>query len=475
MPSSPSPRPARRPLFHVLLAVAVVLPLATPVSARDPAAEPAPALAIPGLVAPMQSAEYWIARLPASDAVRLDADGVASLAARMQRDDPAFHAPLALPGTVPRDRVAAWIAPPATRPSTPRYDADGRIDDATLDRWQDALALDALPARVTPRFGLVVRRTDVRTFPTTTRVFNRPDDTDIDRFQEDALFPGTPVAAVHTSRDGDWMFVVSARYRGWVAAGDVALGPRDVVADYVRRAEDGPIVTGATAHTAYTPEQPAVSRVRLEMGVRLPRAAWPATRTLHGQVPAFGRVVELPIRGDDGRLAFAPALLPAAEDLADAPLPYTSAHVLRQAFKFLGERYGWGHAYGARDCSGFVSEIYRSLGIPLPRNTGAQATSPVLDRLEIAPELSFAARLRALRDSDVGDLVFIPGHVMLIIGHVDGEPWVIHDTAGVHLADAAGTPVRLPLNGVVVTPLTPLLGEDGGRTIDRITSIQRVR
>ncbi|MET0329266.1 MAG: NlpC/P60 family protein, partial [Luteimonas sp.] len=235
------------------------------------------------------------------------------------------------------------------------------------------------------------------------------------------------------------------------------------------------VVTGATARTVVTPEAPEVSDVQLEMGVRVPRVDWDAGRALHGRVPAFGRVVELPVRGDDGTLSFAPALLPAAADVADDVLPHTRAALIRQAFKFLGERYGWGHSYNARDCSGFVSEIYRSLGILLPRNTSAQAVSPALNRIALAPDMPHAQRLQRLREADVGDMVFIPGHVMMVIGHVDGEPWVIHDTAGMSVRDAAGAVVRLPLNGVVITPVTPMLSGEDGFTIDRITSIQRVR
>lgn len=435
----------------------------------------APATAIPGLTSSMLSPDDWIARLDAPDAVVLDGDAISAQNAAMRRDDGSIHAPLALPDRLGRRTVEAWIQGLSTRPAQPRFSAAGVVDDATLDAWMDALALDTLPARITPRFGLVVRRADLRAFPTTTRVFSQSGDTDIDRFQEDALFPGTPVAVLHASRDGDWLFVESERYRAWIEARHVAIGARDAVADYVVRAADGVVVTGATARTVFTPDAPAVSDVQLEMGVRLPRADWDSNSVLHGQVPAFGHIVELPVRGDDGALSFSPALLPAAADVAEDVLPYTRAALIRQAFKFLGERYGWGHSYNARDCSGFVSEIYRSFGILMPRNTSAQAISPALDRIEVTPEMLHAQRLQLLREADVGDLVFIPGHVMMIIGHIDGEPWVIHDTAGMSVRDASGAITRLPLNGVVVTPVTPMLASEGDSTIDRITSIQRVR
>src|SRR5690606_24771732 len=191
---------------------------------------------------------------------------------------------------------------------------------------------------------------------------------------------------------------------------------------------------------------------------------------------AAAHVIELPVRGEDGRLSFAPALLPRSADVASDYLPLTEANIIRQAFKFLGERYGWGHSYNARDCSGFASEIYRSFGVLIPRNTSAQAVSPALNRLPFDAGEPHASRLRKLRAARPGDLVYMPGHVMMIIGHVDGEPFVIHDTSGMSWKpDGADDLLRLPLNGVVVTPVVPMMSNATTPTIDRLTSIQRIR
>src|SRR3546814_16455484 len=72
---------------------------------------------------------------------------------------------------------------------------------------------------------------------------------------------------------------------------------------------------------------------------------------------------------DDGSLRIVPALLPRTADVSADYLPLTHANLIRQAFKFLGERYGWGHSYGTRDCSGFVSEVYRSFGLQDRKST----------------------------------------------------------------------------------------------------------
>jgi len=82
-----------------------------------------------------------------------------------------------------------------------------------------------------------------------------------------------------------------------------------------------------------------------------------------------------------------------------------------------------------------------------------------------------AARLAAAHSLQVGDLVYIPGHVMMTIGSIDGEPYVIHDTSGLSYRTRDGAKVHVDLNEVSVSPLTPLLFNDKQTYIDRMTSI----
>ena len=163
-------------------------------------------------------------------------------------------------------------------------------------------------------------------------------------------------------------------------------------------------------------------------------------------------------------------------DVAKDYLPLTRANLLRQSFKFLGERYGWGHSYNARDCSGFVSEVYRSFGVQLPRNTRDQGVSPALESHRVhRPTTITRSALAVLRELQVGDLIYIPGHVMMVIGHDGGTPYVIHDTTGITYRDATARSLACNLNGVSVTPLLPLLVGEEQPMVDRIYSIQRIR
>jgi hypothetical protein len=420
--------------------------------------------------------DYWVGRQRQADKVILDRGAIASQNRKLQQQDPSMHDVEGLPANLEAAQVREWIEDLSSRPTKPLYDAQGEpVSKKALDGFMAALDLKAIPKTQKTRYGLVVHRADLRTFPTTTRVFSGTDNTDIDRFQESAFFPGTPVAIVHESRDGKWWFVVGNRYAAWIEKQYVAEGSKTQVFAYTRKVPYL-VVTGAHVRTTFTPDLPAVSNLQLDMGLRVPVLRdWPGTKTVNGQAAYTSHVVELPVRGEDGSLRIVPALLPRTADVSPDYLPLTRANIIRQAFKFLGERYGWGHSYGTRDCSGFVSEVYRSFGVQLPRNTSDQSVSPALNRLAFNASDSRDKRMDAVAELQVGDLVYIPGHVMMVIGHDNGMPYVIHDTNGGSWLGPDGKLVSGHLNGVSVTPLTPLRFNATQTYVDRITNIQRIR
>ena len=472
----PAHLPRRRlaPLSRALLLAAALC--AGPAWALSPPQAPAPAYAgILGLEESFLAPQHWIAQLPDPDAVILDRAGIDAQNARMRQQDSSIHDLRALPANLPRALVLEQINGISRAPTRPLYDVQGKpVGAAQLKAITDNLALERVPASRPIQYGLVVHRAALRAFPTELRVFSSQGDTDIDRFQESALFPGDAVAVLHESADGKWVFVSSERYAAWMEKRFVGIGDAAQVLGY---GSTGPyrVITGATARTVHTPEEPRVSDLQLEMGVRVPVLSdWPAMTPVNGQQGHGSHVIQLPVRNADGSLALVPALLPRSQDTAADYLPLTPRNLITQAFKFLGERYGWGHSYDTRDCSGFVSEIYRSFGVLLPRNTSAQAVSPALDRTAFSEADGKARRDAAVANLQVGDLVYIPGHVMMATGQSNGMTWVIHDTSGGSWFDASGKRVHASLNGVSVTPLDPMMASDTARYIDRMTNIQRI-
>src|SRR3546814_13070356 len=112
------------------------------------------------------------------------------------------------------------------------------------------------------------------------------------------------------------------------------------------------------------------------------------------------------------------------------------------------------------------------MGVQLPRNTSAQAVSPALHHVTLDKDDDRATRMAAVAELQVGDLVYIPGHVMMVIGRVDGAPYVIHDTNGGSYLGADGELQGMSLNGVSVTPLLPMMFNDHERSEEHTSELQ---
>lgn len=455
--------------------VGLVLILAcAPAMAQDKPL-PVPPSGVIGTQEAMLSPDYWIAKVPAPDQLILSKAQLDAQNARMFQLDPTLYDLRKIGPTLTRDQVEHWITKVSKMPATPLFDInDQPVPKATLDSVAAGIALDKIPASEAARYGMAVRRVSLRNFPTNMRVFPGKGQQmhDFESFQESALFPGDPVVIVHTSLDGQWFFIVSPRYAAWVERSAIAEGSADEVLAHAAKTPYR-VITGDKVRTVYTPDAPGLSELQLDMGTRVPLADVPPDQPVNGQGTYESWVLDLPVRAQDGSLHFQPALLQRQADSSPDYLPLTRANIIRQAFKFLGERYGWGHLYNGRDCSGFVSDVYRSVGVQMPRNTGDQSKSPGLQHRLFSASDSHAARMQAIAKAQVGDLIYIPGHVMMFLGRVDGQPYVIQDVGGVVFMDH-GKKRWTVTNEVSVTPLLPLLIDEKLSYVDAMTSLVHV-
>src|SRR5690606_11650268 len=307
---------------HTLFLAAALGLLAGALAPRADARIPPQPTGVIGVESNQLAPEYWTDRQRQEERMVLYRGTIALQNSELKQTDPSMHDVEGLPVELDAARVREWIEDLSSRPQRQLYDMKGKpVPDKAIDGFMAALNLKAIPETQEARYGLVVHRAALRTFPTATRVFTRDADIDIDRFQESALFPGTPVAIVHESADGKWWFVVSERYAAWIEKRHVAEGSKTEVFGYARKVPYL-VVTGAKVHTTFTPDLPAVSDLQLDMGIRVPVLRdGPGTRPVNGQAAYASHVVELPVRNDDGSLRIVPALLPRTADVAADYLP----------------------------------------------------------------------------------------------------------------------------------------------------------
>ena len=421
------------------------------------------------------SPSYWTQ--PDGDRVILTRSEIEAFNRTNTLKEPTLNDVRAMPDELSRAELIKHVRSISQIPSYLRIYTDGTaVTDADFARYERTLNLDSIKAANPVRFGLAVKRTPIRTYPTDDLLFSHDaEDRDIERFQESTLFPGDPVAILHQSADDEWALIQMYNYTAWVRLSDIAIGTRDNVFDYAD-ADTFLLITGDKVSTVYNPEVAALSELSLDMGVRVPLSRPKALQSnLYGQNPYLHHMILLPVREADGSLDFKHALIQRKADVHVGYLPYTQNNIIEQSFKFLGERYGWGHRFNSRDCTGFVLEIYKTFGIVLPRNSGDQRDSEIGLNERYDKNKDQGAKIQHLKRATPGDLVYIPGHVMMVLGQSEGEPFAIHDVHGMKYKQPDGTLYSGTLNGVSVTPIVPLEFSSTESYVDRILSIKTIR
>ena len=407
---------------------------------------------LPNVTPEMLDADFWLARLGDPDAPLLDAEGIRRFNAHVIQTLNLPN-PLDLAETLPAETVREAMTPPAADETY--FSVTGA--PYTAQAWeaiQANMALDAIPAQVHVRWGLVTQRTPLRAYPSLAAGMDRPGAFFFDRFQGTTIDLGWPAAVAHTSADRRWYFALAPLYWGWVQAGDVALAEgREPVRRFVD-SELFAVAVGSRAGVATPDGSPALA----QMGTRLP---------ITGRDDVALRVA-VPVRDATGRLAFTEGYI--AHDNPDwhaGYLPCTARTVLNQAFRLLGEPYAWGGwrigGFG-RDCSRMVQDVWATAGVRLPRNSRQQASVGVT-ALRFDPDDPPGARAAALAaQAPPASLLMLPGHVMLYLGAVNGNPYAIHDLWNFNHADGRVTVV----GAVVVSDL------GGGPSAKRHTLLERL-
>ena len=433
------------------------------------------AINIPDVSTQQLNAQYWQVKLAKDQGMSMTNSQISAFNQELFATNPYMVKPLSIPESLNKADLEERINSISSMPSSARFYADGRkLTEADYKLYFQNLNLSNVKAINPVRFGLVVKRSVMRTFPTLDRVFNQQMDLDLDRFQETAVFPGEAVAILHQSADCHWLLVQNYNYLAWVPSDGIAIGDKQQIQKFID-STDFLLITGAKVMTNHVPTEPGVSQVQLDMGVKLPLVAQAdQLGEMYQQSTAATYQVKLPTRNDDGSLNIKTALIGLTQDVHIGYLAYTPENVIAQAFKFLGERYGWGHDYNGRDCTGFVGEIYKTFGILMPRNSGQQGKGDYGTNFRFDQKSDTESKLAVINNMQIGDLIYIPGHVMMYLGNENGQPFVIHDVKGLAYWTPDGEYYSGVLNAVSVTPLIKLHLNKSTTYVDKIYNIKRI-
>ncbi len=330
------------------------------------------------------------------------------------------------------------------------------------DEIKPNMRLSEIPKKIKVRWAAAGKYASVRAIPTEVGMLEEKGDVEFDMLQYSKIKTWTPVAVYHTTKDGVWSYIQATYVRGWCRSRDLAIfDSQEQLKSYVVRKRDYLIATGTEIPLFANPGLTDV-RADASMGSHFP---------IQGETANYFESL-LPVRGKGGAVVLEKIFISKASDVSKGRLPYTQRNMIRQAFKLLGARYGWGSFWGGRDCSGFTFDTFMSMGIEVPRNSKEQGViGTFLNHFE--PFESEGQKIATLAVAREGiTLIRMPKHIMLYLGQIDGLHYVIHSTWAERYSMTDDSKNRI--NQVVVSDLT-LNGKSRiGSLFQRIVSLNEV-
>lgn len=276
-----------------------------------------------------------------------------------------------------------------TIPKLPKYNGYLKITQKQVENILHNRNLENISTKL--KKGIIVKRTNLKSFPTDIHFFYMKGDYGFDMLQETELTINTPVLVIHESKDKIWDFVISEIYMGWIKKDHLALcSSKDW--NYFRNSRFGVVTDNAIQ----------VFDTTLDMGVKLPYIMTFQNRKL----------VVIPRKGKNGFVQKKVIQLK-VNQFHIGFLPYTKKNVIIQAFKYKGVDYSWGGLDKNVDCSSFVRNVYRTFGFEFPRNTLDQKDS--IETIVPLKQKTINEKIKLIRNEDTS-LLYKPGHVMIYIG-----------------------------------------------------------
>lgn len=304
------------------------------------------------------------------------------------------------------------------------YTGDDLVTEKQWTEYQSLCNFDAIADKNKVRYGIICTRADMRVLPTMDNITDVKGDYGHDLMQSTALAVNEPVLIIHDSSDSRWYYVIANEYAGWVLQDRVALCENKEEWQKAQQMEDFLVVTGDEIAIRQSTDTES-SDLIFTMGTKLAIADPAEYQEVMGRKKIYDNyVVRVPVRESGGRLDYCYVLVPLGKDVSHGYLDYTRANVLRQAFKLLGNPYGWGGMNGGRDCSSMTRDSYLCFGFRLPRDASSQAMIPGKGCISLNG-LSDAERREKINSIQPGTILQMPGHVMIYLGCRDQHYYVI--------------------------------------------------
>lgn len=402
---------------------------------------------------PVYKADFWVERLDKPDEPMLVQEQIKELNNAILDEDDEMANVLELKDTVSKQDLIGWLFKDPIPQDKNMFDRKGQgIKQGFYEKLTDNMNVDGVKETNNLIFAVVVKRADIRAFPTDEPVLKSPSARNFDAFQYSAIYPPQPLALLHKSKDEKWGFFQTPFVRGWIKLDDVAFAKNRTD---ITQTTNSLVITGSRVNI-FLDNRKKKSLETVPMGTTLALQGEDKNRW----------IVKFPEKDEKGKLRWIDGFIDKKADVHIGPLVYTKRNVIRQAFKILGEEYGWGGRNGLRDCSSFIKDVFATIGINLPRHSSHQAAAGRV-LLDIDESASPEDVKNALDLAVPGITLFgLNGHIMLYLGNINGNYYTLHQLFGYHDKDGFRA-----VNKVVVTNLELGKGSNMGAIRERVRSV----
>lgn len=317
------------------------------------------------------------------------------------------------------------------------------------------------------QYGIITKRTVMKSLPCEEPLSDSTDDPDWDELCLSCVQVNEPVVCYLHTADGKFSYVKSQICSGWIPSEDFAICKSKQEWEEAQHYEHFLVVTDDEITLEASYANPKISELSLDMGTVL--ALCNESGMIGNRASWYNYVVFIPTRDADGFYSREKALISANEDVSVGFLELTKENICKQAYKCLGNRYGWGGSLEAQDCSAFVREIYLCFGMRLPRNTTWQGKMPV-QVIDLA-SCTTQEKETIFDGVPLGAIVQFPGHEMLYLGKVKGSYFTINDVSSLFIENSSHEREKWRVGSIVINDMGQTYRTNGNSWLEEVNKV----
>lgn len=376
-------------------------------------------LITPGVTKDMQIADFWINKINTPNELIMTQAEIQEFNNKIIKNVNSMYNLNSYKETLNKKELLKYINY-YKKPTRIMYTSNGEpISDKFYNSICSNLNLEQIKDKNPIRYGITIKKTSLRSFPTNESVHKKSKNDSFDRFQETASQACELVLILHESKDLKWFFIQTNNYRGWAKAENIALVENKQQALNYASSKQFITVTNEYITLKLYIENNKDTEFKYYMGTTIPIVS----------ENDFGYIIKIPIKNKDGSLGYKETFINKNSGVNKGYLKYTRANIIKQAFKLLGSAYSWGDKEFGSDCSSFLMNVYRTFGIYIPRNTDQQERSKT-KLIQFNYNNSLTKRNSMLNKAKPGAEILMNGHAMMYLGKHNDTHYMIHNFSG---------------------------------------------